>query len=700
MYRAQYWHRLIPPIRLAITQIGLAAAVAIMSCSRSAPDPDVEWASYGGDAGGSKYSPIMDINRHNVAGLGIAWMARVGDFPPEVFDSCRDPRAHREPHMPTGARLGGLCRAYRFEVTPLMVGGTLYVSTPLNRVIALDPATGATRWTFDPRIDISLPYAEALTSRGVSAWIDDFAVHDAPCARRIFLATIDARLFALDASDGSPCERFGDSGYVRLDRGIGLANDPVETSQYSVTSPPAVIRDLVVVGSAVRKTSRRQAASGVVRAYDARTGALRWSFDPIPRTHSHPAWSSWSPGTASLTGGANVWSIISTDRLRDLVFLATGSAAPDFYGGNRPGRNDYANALVALRASTGVFVWAFQTVHHDLWDYDVAAQPVLVNFRDADREVPAVIVANKAGMIFVLHRESGVPLLPVEERAVPESNVRGEAAWPTQPFQANVPLLHGRQLTTDSAFAISDVDRAFCRERIASLRNEGIFTPPSLQGTLVWPGYWGGINWDGMAWDPERQLLVTTVKRLATVVRLHARGGDTSEGIPYDLSRGPLVARSGIPCTPPPWGSLVAVSLTGNFVRWARPVGALPQLRHIPDSDAWGSLLFGGPLVTAGGVVFLAASQDNRFRAFDVETGGLLWDYELPAGGQAAPMTYRWLGRQYVAIAAGGRAGIGSAGDWIVAFALPEKGRLGILRLGGRELPKRAASVRRERLQR
>ena len=670
--------------RVVLTSVVLLAVTASAHCTQSPRSPDVEWAYYAGDAYGSKYSPLREINRSNVGRLDIAWMVRTGEFQSQARDSASGARPD-EGSTHFGPGVLPSCRSCRFEATALMVTGTLYISTPFNRVLALDPATGNTRWTFDPRVDVTRAFAEGLTSRGVSSWRDSEGSMSRSCARRIFFATVDARLYALDAPSGLPCRSFGDSGFVRLDVDVGLNQSHVEPSQYAVTSPPAIIDDLVVVGSAVSKGWRGDIASGVVRAYDARTGELRWSFDPIPRSEDHPSWELWTPDMARSTGGANVWSIISTDVERDLVFLPIGSAAPESYGGGRLGRNDFANSLVALRASTGKLVWSFQTVHHDLWDYDVAAQPVLVNLRRDGREIPAVIVANKAGMIFVLHRETGRPLLPVAERGVPASDVEGEVTWPTQPFPSKAPLLHGSLLTPDSAFGINDADRAFCRARIGGLRNEGTFTPPSLQGSVVWPGYWGGINWDGIAWHPDRQLIVTTVKRLATVVQLHPRAaqsqlGDTQPGLhrmpqygtPYSMSRGPLVARSGVPCTPPPWGSLVAAAPAAGSTSWQRPLGRVPWLAHLPNSDTWGSILFGGPLVTAGGLVFIAASQDDRFRAFDIDSGALLWEYELPAGGQAAPMTYRYRGRQYVVIAAGGRAGIGSPGDWIVAFALPK----------------------------
>jgi quinoprotein glucose dehydrogenase len=301
--------------------------------------------------------------------------------------------------------------------------------------------------------------------------------------------------------------------------------------------------------------------------------------------------------------------------------------------------------------------------------------------------VPAVVIGTKTGMIFVLHRETGEPLFPVEERPVPPSDVPGENAWPTQPFALLPAPLHGTRLTPDSAFGLTDETRAFCRAWIARLRNEGIFTPPSLRGTLLWPGFGGGINWDGMAWDPERRVIVTTVKRLAMFVQLHSREDYTASlanrgegleyanqgGTPYGMTRMPMVAPDGVPCSPPPWGSIVAIGLDDGEVRWQRPLGVPRAAEGRPDAEQLGSITFGGPLITAGGLVFIGAGPDDRFRAFDIDTGDLLWEYQLPAGGQASPMTYRYDGRQYIVIAAGGRGGIGSPGDWIVAFALPDR---------------------------
>ena len=648
-----------------------------------------EWRHYAGDPGGGKYAHLSDIDTSNVHLLEVAWVARARDFPADLFEGAD----HEGVDIPEDARATGACgtchgESIRFETTPIMVEGTLYVSTPANRVLALDPATGEEWWAYDPGVDVERSYSEDLISRGVSSWLDPEAEDGARCRRRVYLATIDARLIALDGATGRPCADFGEDGTIRLDRGVAINAREVDMGDYLVTSPPAVVNGVVVVGSAIGDNRRKDVESGVVRAYDARTGELRWSFDPVPRSADDSGWQEWSAEAAAVTGAANVWSIISSDPQRDLVFLPTGSAAPDFYGGDRPGRNDFANSVVALRASTGALVWSFQVVHHDLWDYDVPAQPVLIELERDGASVPAVVVGTKMGHLFVLHRETGEPLFDVEERPVPASDVPGEEAWPTQPFPVLPPPLHETSLTPDDAFGIDDEDRAFCRAWIEGLRYEGIFTPPSLEGTIIWPGFGGGLNWDGMAWDPERQLVVVPIKRLAMFVQLHRRPDfeaaleSREEGLeyarqggtPYGMSRMPMVSPKGIPCSPPPWSKLVGVDLRAGSIAWERPLGRTPPM---PGSDElgpeeWGSLAFGGPLATAGGVTFIAAGQDDRIRAFATATGEMLWEEQLPAGGQAAPMTYRYQGRQYVVIAAGGRSGIGTAGDYIVAFALPD----------------------------
>jgi len=620
-------------------------------------DDGREWPAYGRDPGGSRYSPLARITRNNVNTLKVAWTYQTGAARAE----------------------GRTARNAAFEATPIVVDGTLYLSTPFNRVIALDPKTGTERWAFDPKIDLTKGYSE-VASRGVSSWKDQKSGK-----RRIYVGTLDARLIALDAATGLPCADFGANGEIDLTRDVRL----VDRGQYQVTSPPAVINDLIIVGSAIGDNRGVEIEKGIVRAYDARTGKLRWSWDPIPQNAEDPARKTWQGDSASRTGAANAWSIISVDPQRDLVFVPTGSPSPDFYGGERKGNNEYANSVIALRASTGKVVWHFQVVHHDLWDYDVASQPMLINVRRRGRTIPAVAVGTKIGHLFLLDRSTGKPLFPVEERTVPRSDVPGEESSPTQPFPVRPVPLVPQKLTEADAFGLTPADREACRELIKNARSEGLFTPPSLKGTIVFPGNAGGMNWSGMSYDPQRGLLITNTNRIATLVKLIPRdeynklrsSGEGNRfsgefgrqtGAPYAMYREHLRGPSGAPCNPPPWGVLTAVDLATGAVRWDVPLGTIAQLSMFPKSSEWGSLNFGGSAITAGGLVFIAASMDTYLRAFDIETGKEIWKASLPASAQATPMTYEAGGKQYVVICAGGHGKLGTKmGDFVVAFALP-----------------------------
>ncbi|MGH9397233.1 MAG: pyrroloquinoline quinone-dependent dehydrogenase [Terriglobia bacterium] len=611
-----------------------------------------------------RFSPLTAINQSNVTGLKIAWVFHTGDI-------SRGENGERKSS---------------FESTPIMVDGTLYASTPFSRVIALDPATGKQKWSYDPHLDLHASYADGLINRGVSTWLDSTRRVGQPCHRRIFIGTIDARLIALDASTGKPCSDFGKDGQVDLKVGItGIDH----IGQYEETSPPAVIGDLVITGSGISDNDKVDMASGVVRAFDARTGALRWSWNPIPPNNTNKP-PKLGAKNAWFTGAGNAWAPISVDAKRDLIFIPTGSASPDYWGGFRKGDDKWADSVVALRAKTGQFVWGFQLVHHNLWDYDTAAQPLLATIRHDGREIPVVIQGNKTGMLYVLNRENGKPVFPVVERPVPQSRVPGEQTSPTQPFPVAPPPLVPQTISAADAWGINPQDRAACHARMEKLDSGPIFTPPSLRGIVAFPGNLGGINWGAGAFDPANQFYVTFVDSLAMEIHLvppdefsrledESRSGQFRAeiapqwGAPYALTRDVILSPGHLPCNPPPWGSLVAVNLSTGKIAWSVPLGTTQDFHPGIAPKRLGLPGLGGPIVTASGLVFVAGSiGDDYLRAFDVNTGKLLWKGRLPAGGQATPMTYSVNGKQYVVIAAGGHGKLGTKqGDSLVAFALP-----------------------------
>jgi quinoprotein glucose dehydrogenase len=637
--------------------IGWLSSALVLLASVITGQQNGEWLAYGRDPGGERYSPLEDVNRKNVASLQVAWTFRTGD-------------AYQPPRG----------RPTAFETTPLYADGTLYLSTPLGRVIALDPVTGRQRWVFDAKIPRDAGYGD-FASRGVSTW-------QRGRERRIFVATIDARLIALNAATGEPVQSFGTAGTVDLRQGLRIA--PAGFADYEVTSPPAVIGNTIVVGSAIQDGARTTEPSGEVRAFDAVTGAMKWRWDPIPQDSSTAGADTWKNGSATRTGAANVWSVIVADSARNLVFVPTSSPSPDYYGGERLGDNLFANSVVALRADTGAPVWHFQTVHHDLWDYDVASPPILFDWRKDGRTVAAIAAASKTGHVFVLDRQTGRPLIPVEERAVPKSDVPGEEASPTQPFPAAPRSLARTTLTADEAWGLTDPDRAWCRDTIRPLRAEGFFTPPSQRGTIVVPGNVGGVAWAGMAHDRANGLLVMPVNNIASEVRLIPRA-DLDEqrkrlapdfelhlqrGTPYALVRRLLLGPTTmLPCTPPPWGTLTAVRTATGEIAWQVPLGRFPGTERAIDAAQWGSIALGGPIVTAGGLVFTAGTLEAAIYAFDVQSGRQLWTGQLPTSARSTPMTYRGPDRrQYIVIAAGGHGvQIGPPlGDYLVAFALPD----------------------------
>jgi quinoprotein glucose dehydrogenase len=662
--------RAAPALPMHLTPRTTTAAFLLALATLAAPDrapaqaPDAsDWASYGGDVFGTRFSSLSEIDRTNVASLKVAW-------------------TYQTRELGEGFTYAG---KLTFEATPVLAFGSLYLETGTNIVIALDPATGKERWRHDPRIDRKQQYGEA-TSRGVSVWQDPNLEKEGPCTQRVFTGTLDARLIALDALTGRPCADFGKNGEVDLTEGMRIVN----RADYTVTSPPAVFNNLVIVGSAIGDNRGTNLERGTLRAFDAVTGAQRWSFDPIPDSPEHAAAGAWRPEQAAATGGANAWSVMSVDPDRGTVFVPTGSASPDYYGGMRLGDNRFANSLLAVDATTGKLQWAQQLIHHDLWDYDLAAQPVLVEIERGGSPLSAVIQATKTGMLFVFDRATGKPLFPITERKVPQSLVPGEQSWPTQPFSALPPVVEHRPLHKDDAWGLTFWDRGRCRDLIERYRNEGPYTPPDTRGTILWPGYLGGVNWSGIAYDSRTQRVIAAVNHLAMVVTLlspdelekQRRSGEyphsefaRQRGAPYSMRREPLLSPWGLPCTAPPWGTLVSVDLRENRIAWQVPLGSTENLapRFVPVRD-FGTPNLGGPIVTAGDLVFVGGAMDRYVRAFDLETGRELWKHPLPAGGQATPMTYR-AGkdeRQYVVIAAGGHGPLGvPRGDSVVAFALP-----------------------------
>ncbi len=621
-----------------------------------------DWTAYGRDGGGERFSPLDAIHRGNVASLEVAWTFRTGDA-----------------YQPSGGR------PTAFEATPLHVDDALYVSTPVGRVIALDPVTGQQRWAFDAQSPREKGYGD-FTSRGVSTW-------QRGAERRIFVATIDARLIALDAKTGQPIQSFGERGAVDLRKGLRIPPDGF--ADYEVTSPPAIVGNTIVVGSGIADGTDKRHPSGEVRGFDAATGKLKWTWDPVPQHPAEPGADTWKRGGGARAGGANAWSVIVADVARNLVFVPTSSPSHDYYGGERLGNNLFSDSVVALRADTGKRRWHFQTVHHDLWDYDVAAPPLLFDWQANGPSVPAVAVASKTGHLFILDRASGKPLIPVEERPVPASDVAGEAAAPTQPFPTAPRSLARTTLKPEEAWGATEEDRAWCRSTISALRAEGIFTPPSLRGTLVVPGNIGGVSWGGIAYDRRNGLLIMAVNNLAAEVRLIARdhvetersGGRLSgefeyhpqNGTPYGMTRRFLLGpKTRLPCTPPPWGTLTAVKAATGGIAWQVPLGQLTGTEQIPGAAQWGSIALGGPIATAGGLVFAAGTLEAAIYAFDVETGERLWKGMLPTSAKSTPMTYRGRdGRQYVVVAAGGHGvSVGPPpGDHLVAFALGERGK-------------------------
>lgn len=686
----------------------LVLGVSVAAC---AAEGSRDWPRYQGDAGRNQYSALGQINRSNVAELQVAWEYRTGD------------------------------RTGQIQCNPLVLGGVLYGTTASLKLFALDAATGEERWVFEPPRG---PGGGAHVNRGVMEWADG---ED----RRILYAA-GSYLYAVDAATGLGVSSFGEGGRVSLKAGLG---ERARDLWVTATSPGAVYQDLVIMGTRVAEDL--PAAPGFVQAFDARTGDLRWVFRTIPGPGEF-GYDTWPPDAHTRIGGANCWAGLSLDEQRGIVYVPTGSASFDFYGGNRKGANLFANCLIALNAETGERIWHFQTVHHDLWDRDLPAPPNLVTVHHEGRTIDAVSQTTKSGHVFLFDRETGEPLFPVEERPVPPSELAGEESWPTQPFPVKPPPFSGQRLTPENVSRISPEVHQSVSAKLASLRTGADFIPPSVEGTVIYPGFDGGAEWGGASFDAETGLLYVNANEMAWVLTMepteapvedpgesvylsacvmcHMKDmkGDPTGAFPSlvgiadrmtpdalrehieqgkgmmpgmahlgddqidaviryvsgiasaaggasapDPHRMPYrhtgwirwLDAEGYPVMQPPWGTLNAIDLNRGELRWQVPLGEFPELtaRGIPKT---GTENYGGPVATAGGLVFIGASKDERFRAFDKHTGEELWSAALPAGGYATPSVYAVDGRQYVVIACGGAKMGTPAGESYVAFALPK----------------------------
>ncbi len=623
---------------------------------REAP-PSGDWRHYGGDAGGTRYSSAGEITRDNVKSLAVAWSYSTGDVLSKSEAILRDSAG---------------------EATPIFVEESLIFCTPFNEIIAVDPGTGAEKWRYDPKINLDQRPANQFVCRGVTHWTGG---GDGACSSRIFSGTNDGRLIAVDAKNGEPCTEFDGDGEVFIDPGMEL----VWPGEFQITSPPVVLGDVLVTGSSISDNVRLEAPRGTIRAFNARTGAPLWTFDPVPRSAEEPNAKDWAGEFPRKEGHANAWAPMSIDAVRGLIFAPTSSPSPDFFGGARPGDNRYANSVVALKAETGEVAWSFQTVHHDVWDYDVPSQPGLYTILKDGKLRDVVAQTTKTGLIFVLDRDTGEPVIPVEERPVPQDGVPGEALSPTQPFPVAPEPLVPNRLDPKDAFGVTWFDKRACEKAIRELRADGLYTPPTEQGTLFLPFTGGGGNWGGPAFDPSRNLLVVNMSNFphrimaipadkveAAEVTFHDSEVSPQTGAAFGSLREEILSPLGLPCTPPPWGVLAAVDLSDGHIVWRRTLGTTEELAEGIALEL-GTPTIGGPTITAGGLVFIGATLDHYLRAFDVDTGVELWKGPLPTVGIATPMVYEWKGRQYVAIFSGGYGSVETKfGDSLVSFALPE----------------------------
>ena len=660
-----------------IQPIGINGAVAAPRVAGGADNsvPPGDWAFYGRTPKGDRFSPLDQINTGNVKSLKLAWKFETGD------------------HMRPGEDKGGTDAGheFNFEDTPTKVGDTLYICTGHSWVEAVDAATGKLKWKFDPHANTDPDVY--LACRGV-AYYQAPAGTATPCPRRIIAPVLDARLMALNADTGKPCADFGNNGFVSLTEYLGH----VPAGFHFVTSEPLVLNNRVMLGGWIYDNQAENEPTGAVRAFDPITGKLVWAWDlgrPEGQQVVHP-----TSGQQMTRGTPNAWGVYTADPKLNLVYLPLGNATPDYYGGNRrPFDDKYSSSIVALDITTGEPKWHFQTTHHDVWDMDIPVGPSLVDVSDGHGgTVPALIQSTKRGEFFMLDRRTGKPIAAVREKPVPTNGLPGDRMSPTQPYSVGLPSLTPKNLTEASLWGATPIDQLMCRIQFRQATYEGQFTPPQLGPTIVYPAFDGVIDWNGASIDPERKILVALANYIPFMITEDKRtaipagkvppwNGQGNEpkiaagyapqyGTPYVGEVHPWLNPLGVPCNPPPWGTLTAIDLTTRRIVWQHPIGTTrdtgPFTTHVNLPLPTGIFNIGGEMITRGGLIFLGATADDYFRAVDENTGQVLWKARLPAGGQANPISYAVNGKQYVLIAAGGHGGLGTrTGDYVMAYTLP-----------------------------
>lgn len=642
-------------LRLGIVSI-------IIVCSHIAHASNTQWPTNGGQTTNTHYSPLKQITVDNVKQLKQAWVFHTGDSSPKTK---------------------GILET-AFEATPILANNKLYLCTPFNNVIAIDPTSGKEIWRFDSLTNLRITSHGMLKCRGISYWQAENPVKGEACQRRIFAGTMGGKFYSLDADTGRPCENFGDQGVIDFnykqtngDKYLHYEKNgskfTIQRYTYNFISPSMVYKNLVITGNSSSDNVLSNMPDGIIWAMDAVTGEIKWRFNPIPKE------------LRDKTGAANSWSSMALDKERGIIYVPTASPSPDYYGGFRTQPMPYANALIALKAETGKVLWHFQTVHHNLWDYDLASPPILVDFKRDGKTIPAVVQTAKTGFTFVFNRVTGEPLFPIKEVPVPQSDIPGEKTSPTQP----IPELpeHLIPIKVKKAWGMILWDKYKCQQELDKYDNKGIFTPPSLRGALVYPSYYGGSNWGGGAFDANTNLLIVNTINVLGLVKLLPKKDfwkfktenpsyddvNLQQGAPYAMARKLVSSPFGVPCVAPPWGEIAGINLTTGKIEWQHPIGSVKVFGPFHSFSKWGSPTLGGPIITASNLIFIGSTLDSKLHVFDLKSGKLLWQADLPAPGVATPMTYKINGKQYIVIATGRDAPRGGKiSDALVAFALPE----------------------------